>query len=373
MASLHTATTGNRPLVSPGRPSLRLLDGASVAERDPGQPAAANRLNHLLSILPSGVVVIDGFGLVQECNAVAVGMLGEPLLGLNWLDIIQRAFAPRHDDGHEVSLRDGRRIRIETRALAPEPGQVVVLTDLTETRALQARLNRQERLSTIGRMLASLAHQIRTPLASALIYAGHLRNVELAPSHRERFAERLTERLHHLEQQVRDMLMFARGDSAIVERFSVADLLKRFSQAMELPLSRAEAQLQIEGEDGGAMLIGNPQALLGALQNLAENSLQAMGQGASLSLKVGVEEGRLLVLRFADNGPGIAPALAEQIFEPFYTTKTQGTGLGLAVVKSVMEAHQGQIRLNPARVCGAEFLLELPLAESAFDLTNSLA
>lgn len=358
MASFSSALAPGRSEAFPtGKKALRLLE---AGRRPAGAAPAASRLDHLLGILPSGVVVIDGFGTVQECNTVAVDMLGEPLLGQNWLDIIQRAFAPRHDDGHEVSLKDGRRIRIETRALAPEPGQVVVLTDLTETRALQARLNRQDRLSTIGRMLASLAHQIRTPLATALIYGGHLRNPELAPSHRERFAERLMERLHHLEQQVNDMLLFARGDSAIAERFAVAPLLGQFRIALEETLARAGASLAMELPREDVALLGNPEALLGALQNLAENSLQAAGPGARLELKAWVEEGRLLVLRFADNGPGIPAALADHIFEPFYTTKPQGTGLGLAVVKSVVESHQGQIRLNPACVCGAEFFIEMP-------------
>lgn len=320
----------------------------------------SSRLEHVLNLLPSGVVVIDSCGTVQECNAVAVDILGEPLLGQNWLDIIQRAFAPRRDDGHEVSLKDGRRIRIETRALAPEPGQVVVLTDLTETRALQSRLNRQDRLSTIGRMLASLAHQIRTPLASALIYAGHLCNPELAASHHERFSLRLLDRLRHLEHQVNDMLMFARGDAVIAENFALDSWLAQLQLALELPLARAEASLSVEGPGGLVDLIGNPEALLGALQNLVENSLQAAGKGACLTLQCRVKTESRLELRYADNGPGVPAALAEQIFEPFYTTKTQGTGLGLAVVKSVIEAHQGQIHLNPAHPVGAEFVIELP-------------
>lgn len=362
MASLQPAL--NQPIspIASGKPALRVFSHGRFPAQDelPVISASANRLEHLLSILPSGVVVIDTFGIVQECNAVAVDMLGEPLLGQNWLSIIQRSFAPRHDDGHEVSLKDGRRIRIETRALAPEPGQVVVLTDLTETRALQTRLNRQDRLSTIGRMLASLAHQIRTPLSTALIYAGHLKNPELSQSHRERFGERLLERLQHLEQQVNDMLIFARGDSAIAESFELAPWLAQFQVALEERLERADACLTIDAPTEAVALLGNPEALRGALQNLVENSLQAVGHGAWISMKCWIEEDRLLVIRFADNGPGIPAALAEQIFEPFYTTKAQGTGLGLPVVKSVIEAHQGTIRLNPACPAGAEFVIELP-------------
>lgn len=335
----------------------------AALEPVPASALAVDRtgFNHLLAILPSGVVVLDGAGMVRECNAVALEFLGEPLVGQNWLAVIQRAFSPRLDDGHEVSLKDGRRLRIETRALAPEPGQVVVLTDLTETRALQTRLNRQDRLSTIGRMLASLAHQLRTPLASAMLYAGHLKNPELNGEHRVRFAERLQERLGHLESQIRDMLLFARGDNAIAEAFVLEEVLTQLATALEPTLAEAQATLTITPAKQPVALIGNPASLLGALQNLAENSLQACGSGAELRISVEIEADWVTV-RVADNGPGINPALAEQIFEPFYTTKSQGTGLGLAVVKSVVDAHQGRIWLNPHPRQGAEFVLCLPLA-----------
>ena len=113
-------------------------------------------------------------GRVQECNPTAIDLLGEPLEGESWLNVIQRVFAPRFDDGHEVSLKDGRRVSIATRSLAGEPGQLIVLTDMTETRALQERLSRHQRLSALGKVSASLAHQIRTPLSAAMLYGEHL-------------------------------------------------------------------------------------------------------------------------------------------------------------------------------------------------------
>src|SRR5690606_13169564 len=124
-----------------------------------------------LDILPGGVVVLDGRGRVIEANPLALELLGEPLLGVFWREVIQRSFAPRADDGHEISLQDGRRLSLATRSLAGEPGQLILLTDLTETRRLQDELARHARLSALGRMVASLAHQIRTPLSTALLYA----------------------------------------------------------------------------------------------------------------------------------------------------------------------------------------------------------
>ena len=102
----------------------------------------ANRLQSLLDLLPGGVIVIDGQGRVREANPVALDLLGAPLEGALWREVIARSFSPRSDDGHEISLKDGRRVSIATRSLNIEPGQLVLLTDLTETRRLIKSVHR---------------------------------------------------------------------------------------------------------------------------------------------------------------------------------------------------------------------------------------
>ena len=91
----------------------------------------AQRLQSVLDLLPGGVIVIDGQGVVRDANPVALELLSEPLVGHPWREVMGRCFAPRRDDGHEISLRNGRRLSIATRSLAGEPGQLVLLTDLT--------------------------------------------------------------------------------------------------------------------------------------------------------------------------------------------------------------------------------------------------
>ena len=94
----------------------------------------ASRLASLLHALPGGVVVIDGVGNVQEHNPAAELLLGQPLLGLPWSEIINRAFCPRSDDGHDISLVDGRKVNISTCPLGTEPGQILLITEVTEIR-----------------------------------------------------------------------------------------------------------------------------------------------------------------------------------------------------------------------------------------------
>ncbi len=101
--------------------------------------------------MPAGVIVIDGKGIVRQANEQAKALLGEPLEEEVWRSIITRSFKPRADDGHEVSLVDGRRVKLSITPLENEPGQLIVITDLTETRQLQARVSHMQRLSSLGK------------------------------------------------------------------------------------------------------------------------------------------------------------------------------------------------------------------------------
>lgn len=326
----------------------------------------ASRLQSLLCALPAGVVVLDGQGKVQETNPAAIDLLGEPLIGEVWLNIINRAFSPRVDDGHDISLCDGRRVSLSTQSLGDEPGQIILLQDVTETRAMQERLSRHKRLSDMGEMAASLAHQIRTPLASALLYTSHLAGNELAEENRIRFANKIRSSLHHLEAQVNDMLMFASGSNAGDDKISITDLLAKIEQSMEAQLHNANALLSINDMSAQSSIAGNYDALLSAIQNLVNNALEVctgaceLKLNAKLTFNSGVQG---VVISLQDNGPGIEQDMLEQIFEPFFTTRSRGTGLGLAVVKAVVHAHSGTIWAESAPGHGSIFNIYLPLEQ----------
>ena len=203
----------------------------------------ANRLENLLNFLPGGVVVLDSTGRVSECNPAAIDLLGEPLQGELWREVIARSFAPRQDDGHEVSTRDGRRISISTRNLGVD-GQIILLTDQTETRRLQGELSRHERLSALGKMMSALAHQIRTPLSAAMLYAGHLCNGKLDEERRQQFSEKIFNRLNNIERQVHDMLLFVKGELPLNDVISVSELHLALAEAMEVPLMTSESHCE---------------------------------------------------------------------------------------------------------------------------------
>lgn len=321
----------------------------------------AGRLQNLLDLLPGGVIVLDGRGVVREANPAARELLGEPLEGQLWRELIRDRFAPRDDDYHEVSLRSGRRVSLATRSLRGEPGQIILLTDLTETRHLQTELARNERLSALGRMVASLAHQIRTPLSTALLYASHLNQPELSTGHRQRFSQRLKDRLQTIEQQVRDMLIFARGDLPLNNQVTAQSLFAALQQQAETLIDEAGADCRWDDRaPAGVRLLCNQETLIGALLNLIENAIQAGAPAARLKVIQRLQEGRLSI-SVVDAGRGMTRTELARIGEPFYTTRDQGTGLGVSVVKSVAQAHGGAFLLRSRAGQGSWAELVLPV------------
>ncbi len=327
------------------------------------EQAELKRLQHILQVLPTGVVVLDSKGYVQHANPVAIDMLGEPLIWQRWLDVITRSFRPRSDDGLEVSLHDGRRVQLAISALEEGAGQLIVLTDLTETRQLQSRIAHLQRLSGLGKMMASLAHQIRTPLSSAMLYAQNLNSQKLAPEARVQFQHKLLQRLQDLEQQVNDLLLFARsGREQQVAPLSMQQLLNEVHNSVETLVQQEQGTIVLELPEPDLAVLGNHTALCGALGNLIQNALQHAGPGARIELSaLPAKDGQHLVLAVEDAGPGVPKALQQQIFEPFFTTRSSGTGLGLAVVQAVAHSHHGSVRCVDGKTGGARFEMILPL------------
>lgn len=333
--------------------SERLLQ---LAEKE----SLANRLVHLLETLPAAVVVLDGADRVRQINTAAREILPGIEIDQEWRQIERSHLLPGQR-GDEQRLVSGRLVSLTRRSLAPELGSIRLLLDVTETRELQERVARRQRLSVMGEMAAQLAHQIRTPLSSALLYTAHLSRDDLSPQQREKFATRCLERLHHMESQVNDMLGFARGGQFELTPLPVQELLMELVQSLEPLCQEQGVRLQYRFDiDSGARINGNAAALSGALLNIAQNALQQESQ-TDLDIRAELQSEELRI-SIGDNGPGIRAEDQKRIFDPFFTTRPSGTGLGLAVVQSVVLSHQGSVTVKSAPGEGSCFHIHLPLS-----------
>ncbi|MGZ5000943.1 MAG: sensor histidine kinase [Methylomonas sp.] len=314
----------------------------------------ASRLQQILAALPAAVIVLNIHKQVIDCNNHAVDFLGEPLLGQDWQAVMARSLQPVAGSPRERELRDGRKVNITRNLLSNDAEEIILLSDVSELRTLQDLLAQQKHLSAMGEMVASLAHQIRTPLATAILYASQVTKPNLAEEKRRQFSQKILERLHYLERQVNDMLIFAKQGRLAMQSFSLRQLLDHVMDGME----SYAGSFTIDNRLHKDLLLGNEDALRGALMNLLNNAVEA-GAGR-IELTVQQNDEVCACIAIEDDGPGMDAQQQTRLFEPFYTTKSHGTGLGLAVVDSVVKAHDGHIVCRSAPGQGSTFILTLP-------------
>lgn len=331
----------------------------------------ANRHSRLLAVLPAGVVVLDGYGFIQEANEAAISLLGEPLSGERWVNVIERAFDPKPSDGHDVSLKDGRLVHISTNPLGHEPGQIILLQDVTDTRSLQSKVSHLQRLSTIGEVTARLAHQIRTPLSSAMLYLSPLLKEGADEQVKLRFASRVKESLSHMEQLIRDLLSFSRGNMAAPSPVALEDLLNQLEQqfSAQNDVDNSDVTLTITNEVNDGYIYGSQSALISAITNLLNNARQACEDSGHVEVKAGYtineEDEQCISISVNDNGEGMSASVLNKVLTPFYTTRSNGTGLGLAVVQSIVKAHRGNLTIESEPKKGSSVTLFFPLYTSS--------
>jgi two-component system sensor histidine kinase FlrB len=330
-----------------------------LIEARAGREHLAARLSALVESLPGGILVLDPSGRIQEANPAAVVLLGEPLLGEEFPAALARSAVNSGAIGEHIELRSGRYVNLSRRETS-QGSEVVLLTDVTESHLMQVFLTRQQRLLTLGELAAGLAHQIRTPLAAALLYASQMSMPERSPEDLARCAERTVLSLKQLDTLVNDMLAFAHGGAAR-EVVNISALLEQVAQWLR-PALRRGVRLTIRTEAPDLKVRANAPSLVSAVLNLATNALQAATAELDLELlgRRGAPGRAHIVV--SDNGPGVPPAIRERIFEPFFTTRARGNGIGLAIVKKVAEAHAGRVHLADAER-GAAFVIDLPAEE----------
>lgn len=330
--------------------------------------ALSERLSSLLDALPAGVVLLDSAARVAAVNPAAMAMFGENMLGTHWGDVAHACLEPTLTVG-EWSLGTGR-VSIAESTLPSAGGKILLIHDVTAAHQMKTELERNQRLAAMGEMAASLAHQLRTPLAAALLYTANLGQAGVSDEARQRFSERASGQLRRLERLIQDVLLFARGESIGRDVIEASDLLSEVAQTVE-PLMR-EHGLMFTTVDRvfGSKIVGSRKALFGALVNLLENAMQATPAGGKICLS-GNLTGDVLALGVQDSGPGISGETRRKIFEPFFTTKGQGTGLGLAIAQGVARAHGGTIELFSEPGAGAEFVMTLPVAPAEGENTEN--
>lgn len=327
----------------------------------------ANRLSSLLSVLPGGVIVVDQEQNIREANPEAKELLGtnESLIGKNWPDLIRNEIQGSADVKHDLQFKNGKRVSLCDRVLDAEGNQVILFTDVTELHSLQEWVSRDKRLTALGEMSARLAHQLRTPLSSALLYMSHLGGRKADKENRPRIVEKVIDRLQHIESLIDGMLMFVRGDTKTSSRFSAGTLMSELLTTVLPQAEKKGGRINVNLPEDEICITGNREALLSGLVNIVENSIGLADKPIiQIELK---ENSHHVEFRIDDNGPGIDQSIIDKIFDPFFTTRAGGTGLGLAIAAVIAREHGGDVEVKNLDAGGARFCFKISRYEPAPD------
>jgi two-component system, NtrC family, sensor histidine kinase PilS len=335
----------------------------------------------------SGLVAVDPAGRVTAFNRAAESITGVPAteaLGQPWqaifgegvdLDQVQRAAAQEHGSPRyefPVRRRDGRQLPVGISFWSLRSGRgdlaglIGVCQDLSAIKQMEQRVRQADRLAAVGRLAANMAHEIRNPLASISGAVEALAKEMPAEGRQHRLVEIVLRESARLNELVGDFLDYARPAPPAPIEVNLAHLLDEVLVLIEhrsLP-----SNLKIVREYT-LNLVGrvDPQQMRQAIWNLCLNAVQASGAGGEIHLGGSVEPGDPghLQIWIADNGQGIDDEHLPHIFEPFYSTKPEGSGLGLSIVYRVMQDHGGQVDVKSRVGEGTTFTLTLPTAATA--------
>ena len=330
----------------------------------------------------TGLIAIDRQRTITAFNRAAASITAVPVdraIGHPWetffdnivpIAAIEAAIDsdPRNTSRHEIVVRrdSGRQIpvRMTFSALNGGDGQrlglICACEDLSTIRAMEERLRHADRLATLGRMSANIAHEIRNPLASLTgaieVLAGNAATGEL----RERLAGIVIKESGRLNAILRDFLQYARPAPLVRARVNICEMVDEILVLLEhratpgiLKVAR-ELPTSLEWDV-------DPQQFRQAVWNLCLNAVQAMPDGGELRVAAEVVDDCLLV-RIADTGHGIAGPDVDHVFEPFYSSKPGGSGLGLALVHRILQDHGGEIDVESTPDAGSIFTLRIPTA-----------
>ena len=316
------------------------------------------RLSAVVQALPGGILLVDRHDIVRDANPQAIELVGEPVIGELWTVIEQRAVNLRYESA-EGDKR--RHVAVSVQPLAGSGEKLILITDTTAQHETQALESQKQRLMAMGEMAARLAHQIRTPIASTTLYLAQLAREDLAAAERGDICDSLSTALRHVEGTIDSMLGFIRGDTRELVPLFLQDVMQEFEALIRDGLSLDAEQLVVTPVDRSVRILGAREDLVGALSNLVCNAVQASGEAPEIHVSVNALDARSIQIRVRDHGPGIDEAHLPHIFDPFYTTRAAGTGLGLAVVAMTVNQHGGDISARNHPTGGAEFLISLPM------------
>ena len=340
----------------------------------------------VIESMPLGVVAVDREGHVLAWNRSAEEILGAPREGTlartileiggaeGWQEALLRALSRGgvgEPSEHIVRRHDGTTVPVEVNA-APlrdaegrTRGAVATLTDLSNVRSMEERIRQLDRLAALGRFASSVAHEIRNPLHGIATGVEYLSRAFPEGDERRVDVQYILREVSRLNTIIQDLLTATRPRLLTLGPVSVADVASRALRTLAPTVPEGKVQIRLEDADNWPKVLADTDQLLQVMLNLVQNAVQAIDDRGEVVIRaraVGNPPGSRVEIVVEDDGAGIEAEHVAHLFEPFYTTRPKGTGLGLFVAHGIVQRHGGSIEVETEPGQGTRFRVILPAA-----------
>ncbi len=317
---------------------------------------------NIIESMPAGLISLDVNGRVVSCNSCTEQLVGlsfpemegkrldeifpdSPLGGVDLREpVLDLAVELRDADGNSVPLKLSSSLMRDHGGTVI--GTVLILRDMREIRKMEQKLERSRRLAALGQMATAVAHEIRNPLGTLRGFAQFCKSRAEADPETHQFADLMMSEVDRLNQTISGMLQFSRQREPEMTTVNLHTLLDKTRVLMESDFQSHGITLAMNAPDD-IEVEADPDMLLQVLLNLLGNSLQATPAGGEVMVSV-ARAGDTVRLKVADTGSGMSEAERDKMFNPFFTTRKKGTGLGLAVCHQIIEQHDGHFEVESA-------------------------
>jgi len=327
--------------------------------------SAKDNLRCILQSMAEALIVLDRDGNVTMANRAAVEMIGPSAADAAGKPFESLGFSLVNEGGDTALVANGRRFDVfASRSDVVDPsggvrGSVLLIQDITRMKELESQSERNRRLIRMGEMAAKIVHEIRSPLCSIELYATML-DSELGDGEASRLSRGISSGILSLNNILTNMLLFARQPKPSTSRIDAASVVEEALRLLEPMIVSRGMSIDREVTEN-PFLDGDAELLKQVLLNVVLNAVQATPGEGRIAVSVRRGNGGAVIV-VSDEGEGIREENLERIFDPFFSTKVKGAGLGLTIASRIMEVHGGFIRVRSELGLGSVFELHFPPA-----------
>ena len=341
--------------------------------------------DNVVENMPIGLIALDDHHRIAACNHIAESVLqlsvpnvmgknADQMLPARLCEVVKRFDEPDHVIEEEIdcTIADGSVVPLEIGASILQDangvflGYILLFKDLTEVRSLRREIARNQRLASVGRLAAGVAHEIRNPLSSIKGFATYFKERYPDAPQDQKTANIMIAEVDRLNRVVGQLLEFARPVTVSPKSTSLQELVDDSVRLIEQKAKEKQITVKTLNSVKVDKAVIDPDRINQVLLNLYLNAIESMESGGELGVELSAdEENHRIEIRVSDTGCGIPGEHLSRIFDPYFTTKSTGTGLGLAVAHNIMEAMGGKIKISSQPGKGTTFCIAIPISDNS--------